>query len=283
MFRWDTIMIVIGRSVVHPYIISDNEPFLAEKRQILEIMTGNQEVYTFQTADELSFDLNLRVHIITSALELFQGGLQFRTFKEAYCNPEFWDLTHLGGFQLRRNALPSFGIRDIFANGKKYGTECATAMIIIMYKSLLALYEEETFNRLFADLLLYTWEYDKNLKLVTKNGGNLVPGDLVYFKNPQVNPATMHWQGENAIYLGNYFFYGHGVGVKTEEQIVDVLNQKRMPFAFLSAYLTDVITRVDSRLMSQFASPYKIQTKIGFIPIRDDAIIATIGHTTAIY
>lgn len=275
-------MIVIGRSVVHPYIISDNEPFLAEKQNILEIMTGNQEIYTFRTVDELSFDLNIRVHIITSASELFQSGLQFRTFKQAYCNPEFWNLTYLGGFQLRPGVLPSFAIRDIFANGKKYGTECATAMIIIMYKALLALYDEATFNQLFSNLLLYTWEYDKDLKLTTKNGGDLVPGDLVYFKNPQVNPATMEWQGENAIYLGNYFFYGHGVGMKTEEQIIYLLNQKRVPYAFLSAYLTDFITRIDSRLMSEYASPHKVKTKIGFTPIREDAIIATIGHTTFI-
>lgn len=74
------------------------------------------------------------------------------------------------------------------------------------YKALLSLYEEETFNRLFANLLLYTWDYDQDLRLITKTGGDLVPGDLVYFKNPQVNPATIEWQGENTIYLGNFFF-----------------------------------------------------------------------------
>ncbi|MGG2064694.1 protein-glutamine gamma-glutamyltransferase [Bacillus sp. S14(2024)] len=276
-------MIVIGRSIVHPYIKNETEPFFSEKQKILEIMTGNQEVYNFQTLDELNFDINIRVYIITSALELFQSGLQFRTFGQSYCNPEFWERTHLGGFQLRPNVLPSFAIRDIFANGKKYGTECATAMIIIFYKSLLALYDEGTFNRLFANLLLYTWDYDKDLKLITKTGGEIVPGDLVYFKNPQVNPATIEWQGENAIYLGNFFFYGHGVGVKTENQVIDLLNQRRIPFAFLSAYLTDFLTRIDSRMMSQFASAKKIQTQLELIPIRDDAIIATVGHTTSIH
>ena len=49
------------------------------------------------------------------------------------------------------------------------------------YKALLSLYEEETFNRLFANLLLYTWDYDQS-KAHNKNGGDLVPGDLVYFK-----------------------------------------------------------------------------------------------------
>lgn len=145
---------------------------------------------------------------------------------------------------------PSIAIQDIFKNGKLYGTECATAMIIIFYKALLSLYEEETFNRLFANLLLYTWDYDQDLKLITKTGGDLVPGDLVYFKNPQVNPATIEWQGENTIYLGNFFFYGHGVGVKTKEEIIYALNERRVPYAFISAFLTDTITRIDSRLMS---------------------------------
>ena len=276
-------MIVIGRSIVHPYIISEPEPFSHEKQNILAIMTGNQEVYSFRTVDELNFDLHLRVHIITSSLELFHSGLQFRTFQQSYCNPAFWKRTQFGGFQLLPNVPPSVAIQDIFTNGKEYGTECATAMIIIFYKALLALYSETTFNHLFANLLLYTWDYDKDLKLITKRGGDLVPGDLVYFKNPQVNPATMHWQGENAIWLGNLLFYGHGVGVKTEEQIISLLNEQRIPHAIISAYLTDLITRIDSRMMSQYASTKNIQTEIGFTPIRDDAIIATIGHTTTTY
>lgn len=80
-------MIVIGRSIVHPYITNEYEPFAAEKQQILSIMAGNQEIYSFRTSDELSFDLNLRVNIITSALELFQSGFQFRTFQQSFLQP----------------------------------------------------------------------------------------------------------------------------------------------------------------------------------------------------
>lgn len=77
-------MIVIGRSIVHPYITNEYEPFANEKQQILSIMAGNQEIYSFRTSGELSFDLNLRVNIITSALELFQSGFQFRTFQQSF-------------------------------------------------------------------------------------------------------------------------------------------------------------------------------------------------------
>ena len=73
-------MIVIGRSIVHPYITNEYEPFANEKQQILSIMAGNQEIYSFRTSDELSFDLNLRVNIITSALELFKVDFSFAHF-----------------------------------------------------------------------------------------------------------------------------------------------------------------------------------------------------------
>ncbi len=96
-------MIVIGRSIVHPYITNEYEPFANEKQQILSIMAGNQEIYSFRTSDELSFDLNLRVNIITSALELFQSGFQFRTFQQSFCNPQYWKRTSLGGFELLPN------------------------------------------------------------------------------------------------------------------------------------------------------------------------------------
>jgi protein-glutamine gamma-glutamyltransferase len=280
---WDYVMIVIGRSIVHPYIVDDTEPFFKTKQEILTLLTSNQEVYMYQSLQELSFDLNYRVNLILSCIELFNSGIQFRIFEESYCNEAFWQRTRLGGFQLKSGVLPSLAIRDIFTNGKKYGTECATAMIILIYKALLSVYSEGTFNTLFANLLLYTWDYDRDLRLITKTSGTVLPGDLIYFKNPQVNPTEMHWQGENTIYLGDAFYYGHGVGIRTKKQVIDHLNSHRIPNAFLSAYLTDLVTRLDHRVMSQYASPEKLQTKIALIPIRDDAVIATIGHTTAVY
>ena len=97
-----------------------------------------------------------------------------------------------------------------------------------------------------------------------------------------MNPATIEWQGENTIYLGN-FFLRTWRGCKTKEEIIYSLNERRVPYAFISAFLTDTITRIDSRIMSQYASSSTPQTSISFIPIRDDAIVATVGHTTTIY
>lgn len=50
------------------------------------------------------------------------------------------------------------------------------------YKALLSLYEEETFNRLFANLFTLYMGLRPRSKAHNKNGGDLVPGDLVYFK-----------------------------------------------------------------------------------------------------
>lgn len=80
-------MIVIGRSIVHPYITNEYEPFAAEKQQILSIMAGNQEVYSFRTADELSFDLNLRVNIITSALVTFSKWISVSYVSTIFLQP----------------------------------------------------------------------------------------------------------------------------------------------------------------------------------------------------
>ena len=32
---------------------------------------------------------------------------------------------------------------------------------------------------------------------------DFMPGDCIYFKNPDVNPKTTEWQGENTIDLGD--------------------------------------------------------------------------------
>ena len=126
-------MIVIGRSIVHPYITNEYEPFAAEKQQILSIMAGNQEVYSFRTADELSFDLNLRVNIIISALELFKVDFSFVHFSNPFATPV---LEKNVSWRIRASSKHTtfYCHTGYFQNGKLYGTECATAMIIIFIK-----------------------------------------------------------------------------------------------------------------------------------------------------
>lgn len=83
-------------------------------------------------------------------------------------------------------------------------------------------------------------------------GTDYLPGDCVYFENPDHDEETPEWQGENAILLGNNLFYGHGIGITTAQGIIDELNSNRKPNATISASLTTHIISLDSSFYSQF-------------------------------
>ena len=66
-----------------------------------------------------------------------------------------------------------------------------------------------------------------------------LPGDRRYFANPDVDPLTPQWQGENVIDLSGDKYYGHGLGVHNAEAIVRALNENRSEDADESAHLLD--------------------------------------------
>ena len=77
-----------------------------------------------------------------------------------------------------------------------------------------------------------------------------LPGDCRYFKNPDVDPLTPEWQGENTIDLGNETYYGHGIGIRTSDKIIDVLNRFRKDDADTSAYLMNAATNPNYKLLA---------------------------------
>jgi protein-glutamine gamma-glutamyltransferase len=84
-----------------------------------------------------------------------------------------------------------------------------------------------------------------------------LPGDCIYFKNPEVNPLTPQWQGENTIYHGGDKYYGHGIGLTTAQGIIDALNRHRKSGATQSAYLLNTATRLNfKRLFGIFQNEY---------------------------
>ncbi len=143
------------------------------------------------------------------------------------CNEKYWKRTDNGGFQLLPTVSPHQAIDDIFYNGHEYAFECATAVIIIFYKAVLNNIGKANFNRLFADLYLHDWQYDEDLELHGYKGSDYLPGDCAYFKNPDYNPDTPQWKGENTIVLDETLYFGHGIGITTRERIIEVLNLKR--------------------------------------------------------
>jgi protein-glutamine gamma-glutamyltransferase len=187
---------------------------------------------------------------------MVQGKSEFASFSKSRANPYYWIREENGGFRQRPGVLASDGIRDIFINSQLYAYECATAIIILMYKAVLDTIGDHAFNRNFKNLLLYAWNYDEDLKIITRPEGEIFQGDVLYFKNPQVNPATPEWQGENVVVLADHLFFGHGMGIKDERGIIDGLNSNRAPFAFKSAYMLRQVTQPDFKYIYQLRNNY---------------------------
>lgn len=215
-------------------------------QSILQAMSTSQEVFNYPNAELFTFSVHLRAAIIDAAVKLAESDVRFATFYGSKCNPEYWQLSHEGGFLLKPNVQPSHAIRDIFNNSRQYAFECATAMVIILLKGVNRTIGDEAFNRLYRHLYLWDWHEEPHLPLIiepVEAGG--IPGDIIYFKNPQVNPRTPWWQGENAVVLPNGRYYGHGVGIQTAEGIIATLNKFRRPGATRSAFIMDRATRIN--------------------------------------
>lgn len=213
------------------------------------IMHKSSYIYKYSSSEELLFVLDIRKNIVKGSQMLFRSLMRFRTFKESECNEYYWKRTLEGGFLLRSNVLPSIAINDIFIHGRLYGTECATAIVIVYYKALLETFGINLFNSIFTDIYLMDWQnLDGKLKVNTyRNPTDFLPGDCRYFKNPDVDPLTPEWQGENAINLGNNHYYGHGIGITSADKIIYSLNTHRKEGSNVSSYLLESCTLPDFR------------------------------------
>ncbi|OXS69549.1 protein-glutamine gamma-glutamyltransferase [Priestia filamentosa] len=227
-----------------PFQQTDMWPSGSIESMIVQRMNEDQIVYSYQSVDELSFELKLRENIIASARAMNEGHADFEIFENSRCNPQYWHLTRSGGFQLKRDVMPSDAIQDIYKNSSLYAFECATAKVIIYYHAVLNSIGEHLFNRLFRPLYLYSWHFDPDLGIHAIKTRHFLPGDIVYFNNPDFDPEASWWRGENAVVLEDDTYFGHGVGIGTAEQIIDALNQKRKPGeGNQSAYLTNSVAR----------------------------------------
>ncbi|MBO1005093.1 protein-glutamine gamma-glutamyltransferase [Pseudogracilibacillus auburnensis] len=235
------------------------------ERIIIQKMREAPVVYSYDTIEELTFELKYRKNIIESARAMNQGHSRFVIFAYSRCNPKYWNRSNAGGFQLRGDVTPSAAILDIFRNSSLYAFECATAMMIIYYHGLLHSIDERLFNQLFQNIYLYGWHFDPDLGIQTVHSEQFLPGDIVYFKNPDVDPETPWWRGENAVVLGDGTFFGHGVGIMNAEQMIRILNKKRKPESLQSAYLKNSVTRPSFKHLAKLSmgqrnfSAHKIQ------------------------
>ncbi|MFT8362504.1 MAG: protein-glutamine gamma-glutamyltransferase [Sporolactobacillus sp.] len=221
---------------------------------IFQAMVASPELFAYPSMRELAFEIKWRNETIESAHALYESGAAFATFYYSMCNEDYWNLTGDGGFELKPNRLPADAIRDIFSHGQDYAFECATAMMIVLYKALLGTITDSLFNETFQHIYLWDWQTHPALPLHNSyRVGNGIPGDIRYFKNPEVNPQTPQWQGENAVDLSAGMFYGHGIGIQPARSIIAELNNYRRIGAETTAYLMPNATRPDYLALSALA------------------------------
>ncbi|WP_047154841.1 protein-glutamine gamma-glutamyltransferase [Aneurinibacillus tyrosinisolvens] len=274
-------MIKVLESPVEPAFIIQQWSANNVQKEAIERMAVSEHVYQYSSFEQLRFELRLRSRMVRAARQLNRSGAEFATFKNSRCNLAFWDLTENGGFSLREGIQPAEGIADIFENGPKYAFECATAVMIVCYKAVLEVITQQDFNRLFSNLLLWDWHYDKDLGLTWRKEADYLPGDVQYFENPDVNPASIEWQGENVVVMENEHYYGHGIGIKTKQGMITVLNKKRKPGATVPAYLIDKACRPDFIYLSQYSNRFSDLPSAQEHP-ENRFIISQIGSITSI-
>lgn len=239
-------MITISGNPLDITTLSNDYPENSIERQLLSKLSASTEKYQYDSLNDLKFELRLRKEIVNTAITLNNSDLSFSVFRKSKCNPAYWDRTGNGGFKLKKTVKPSDAIKDIFAHSGQYATECATAMMIVYYKALLNIYGEELFNKLFPQIYLMNWSVTEPLLKgvgTPRKVADILVGDRGYFDNPDVNPATPEWQGENVIILPDGMYYGHGIGITTAANIIDELNSNRKKNATQTARLLESVSR----------------------------------------
>jgi protein-glutamine gamma-glutamyltransferase len=194
-----------------------------------------------------SENIAFRAHVVQAAKDLAASGASFSGSHETdKVNQDLWTMGYGGKMQVRKwladgeIGKPSTALRDIFANGKAYGFECATAMMVIYHKAILDHVGDEAFDKLFSEprnLAFFRWDIEDSdyvdAKKLVHRPMPLAPGTHYYFENPDAAPENSAFRGENVIYLGEGQFYAHGIVgdsgtyLVTEKDIVDTLSALR--------------------------------------------------------
>lgn len=238
--------------------LANEYPENSVEQQLLHAMSEGAGRYNYDSLNQLKFELLLRKEIVNAAIALYKSRLSFAVFHKSKANPEYWDRTENGGFRLKQGAEPAAAIEDIFKNSSAYATECATAMVIVYYRALLNVFGKERFNELFPEIYLMNWHIEEPLLReigTPKPAADILLGDRGYFSNPDVNPETPQWVGENVIVLPDSLYYGHGIGITTADRIIASLNDNRRTDATQSATFLDSAGRPNFKRLSDLYHP----------------------------
>ncbi|WP_349727824.1 protein-glutamine gamma-glutamyltransferase [Peribacillus frigoritolerans] len=260
-------------SQIQPGIVS------AKSLEIVQLLAEDSNIFEYRNFRMFNFEIQLRNRVIAAAIALDKSNAEFSTLEESASNQQYWHLSKDGTFTLQPGVLPHAALVDFFINGGLYAFECGTAIVVTFLKAILDLIGPRNFDDLFSNLVLYDWHPPQNMELIVHKGRDYLPGDCLYFKNPDHDLATPEWQGENAILLGKDLFYGHGIGITSSQGIIDELNSNRKPFATISAFLTDHIIFLDSSFYSQFQQNIP-RAKSDYSPVSlSNCIVSEIGSS----
>lgn len=236
-------MIIINNEAYDISAILKNYPENGVESVILNTLSSSEIQYPYSSPGELEFELKLRREIIKAADDQNKSRLSFGVFRESTCNPDFWIRQEDGGFALKQGVKPNDAIRDIYNNSSLYRTECATAILIVYFKALAEVFPEDLYNSVFSNIYLMNWHrIEREIRDVglMRTAKDFMPGDRRYFNNPDVDPLTPEFQGENVIDMGNGIYYGHGIGKARADVFVRALNNVRKQDSELSAYIMDM-------------------------------------------
>jgi protein-glutamine gamma-glutamyltransferase len=220
--------------------------------EIAETMQQASYTFDYKTAEAFAVDIVGRLNVIKAARTFQDAKVGFNrttTLARIPGGAAYWkDLPQ--GLELKEGASAAAAFRAFV---KKRGPDdpapsldCACGAYVVFYLGLLNTLEGLVTGgrgtQLFDELASKDRAGKKQqVRLLGGEGTNprgwnpttepndklFIPGDAVYFENPDNSGAP--WLGENTIYLGNKLFFAHGIGVKSKEAIIMELNMHKNP------------------------------------------------------
>lgn len=247
--------VTLNRKMYEAYFKEVNGAELKDAGKPGEVDAGDVLIKNGQRKLTLGKDrfekARMQLHVVAAAKAFAAAGVKFSgSSREDAVNKNLWWMGYGGKMGVRQGVKPSDAINDIFENGDQYGMECATATMVILHKAILDRIGPDDFDSAFAKLKLFRWSIEDPEFTEVKRQGKLpgyLPGDHTYFRNPDFDPSNSAFQGENVIYLGNGEYFGHGLGIKSEREVIKGLNDLRRPGATRSAFRDDFEVRLSPK------------------------------------
>jgi hypothetical protein len=222
-----------------------------------------------------SEEIAFRARVVHAAKDLAASGASFAGDAAGdKVNQDLWTMGFGGRMQVRKFLAdgtlgrPSAALRDIFSNGRAYGFECATAMMVIYHKAMLDHVGDDAFDAMFTEprnLAFFRWSIEDDdfvdVKRLAHKPMPLQPGTHYYYSNPDASPENSAFGGENVLYLGDGQFYAHGIVgdsgtyLVTEKDIVDTLSALRRPGATTKPTREAMAMWLDGHALSKKAFP----------------------------